>query len=135
MKNRFLAAFAVIGLLVVVAPVWAHHASQAEFDFDKPVTVTGTLTKIMWVNPHSYLYMNVKDANGKDVNWAFELIGPGGLRKAGLSREDRGGMKTGDTLTISGFAARDGANTIFVKEIDLPDGRKVTIWTNDPYAR
>jgi hypothetical protein len=135
MKNRFFTAFVVIGLVLAAAPVWAHHASQAEFDFDKPVTVTGTLTKIMWVNPHSYLYMDVKDANGKTASWAFELIGPGGLRKAGLSREDRGGMKNGDTLTISGFAARDGANTVFVKEIDLPDGRKVTIWTNDPYAR
>jgi hypothetical protein len=79
--------------------------------------------------------MDVKDSSGKVTNWAFELIGPTGLRKAGLSREDRGGMKAGDLLTISGFASRDGANTVFVKEIDLSDGRKVTIWTNDPYAK
>jgi hypothetical protein len=135
MNNRYLSALAVAVLLAVAAPVWAHHASQAEFDFDKPVNITGTLTKIMWVNPHSYLYMDVKDANGKVTSWAFELVGPGGLRKAGLSREDRGGMKLGDTLAVSGFASRDGANTVFVKEIDLPDGRKVTIWNNDPYAR
>jgi len=117
MKNRSLGAFAIISLLLAAAPVWAHHASQAEFDFDKPVTVSGTLTKSLWVNPHSYLYMDVKDANGKVTNWAFELIGPGGLRKAGLSREDRGGMKNGDPLTISGFC-RAGRSEHGVREGD-----------------
>jgi hypothetical protein len=108
---------------------------QAEFDFDKPLNLTGVISKVEWINPHSYMWLDVKDDSGKVRRWAFELVGPGGLRKAGLSREDRGGMKTGDTVTVSGFAAKDGSDTGWVKDIKLSDGRTVEIWTRDPYGR
>jgi len=133
MKCRFIGALAVVGLLLAAFPVMAHHSVQAQFDFEKPITLTGTLTKFQWINPHSYAFLDVKDASGKVTNWGLETVGPGGLRKAGLSRE--GGFKVGETYTVEGFAAKDGSNTAFAKAFKFPDGRLVTIWFGDPNAK
>ena len=134
MKFRVGPAVAVLGLLGAVVPALAHHSVQAQFDLDKPITLTGTVTKVEWINPHSYLYVDQKDASGKVKHWAFEMAGPGALRKAGLSRADRGGLKAGDTIVINGVLAKDGSDSGLIKDITLPDGRKFTIWTNDPNA-
>jgi Family of unknown function (DUF6152) len=109
--------------LVLAAPASAHHSVQAQFDIHKSFTVSGTVSKVEWINPHSYLTINVKDADGKVQKWAFELGGPGALRRAGMSREDRGGLKPGDEVTASGLAAKDGSNTGFLQELKLADGR------------
>jgi hypothetical protein len=101
----------------------AHHSVQAEFDMNKKLTLTGTVAKDEWINPHSYITIETKDAGGKVEHWSFEMAGPGALRKAGLSREDRGGLKPGDTVTISGLAAKDGSTTGFLQAITFPDGR------------
>jgi hypothetical protein len=135
MKHSLIVAVAVLGVLWSAVPAFSHHSVQAQFDFDKPLSLTGTLTKVEWVNPHSYMFLDVKDAAGKVKKWALELVGPGGLRKAGLSRVERGGFKVGDTITINGFASKDGSDSGFVKELKLPDGRMVTIWFGDPNAR
>jgi hypothetical protein len=132
---RFSGALSVVGLLLTTVPSVAHHSIQAQFDYDKPMTLTGQLHKVEWVNPHAYMYLDVKDSTGKVKTWALEMVGPGALRKAGLSREDRGGFKIGDTLTISGFASKDGSDTAFVKEIKMPSGVLITIWFGDPFAR
>jgi hypothetical protein len=108
---------------VVAGPAFAHHSVQAQFDIHKTFTVTGTVAKVEWINPHSYLTINVKDADGKVEKWAFELGGPGALRRAGMSREDRGGLKPGDEVTASGLAAKDGSTTGFLQELKLADGR------------
>jgi hypothetical protein len=134
MKYKISAAAILLGMALAAIPAFAHHAVQAEFDFDKPVAVKGTIAKIEWINPHSYLSIDVKDASGKVTRWAFELVGPGGLRKAGLSREDRGGLKPGQEIGVSGFASKDGSNSGFAKDLTLPDGRTVTIWSKDPYG-
>jgi len=134
MKCRLGAVAAVFGLFAA-ATLWAHHSVQAQFDLDKPVAVTGVVTKVEWINPHSYLYLDVKDDSGKVTPWAFEMAGPGALRKAGLSRSDRGGLKAGDTITVNGVRAKDGTNTGLIKDLKLPDGRVFTIWTNDPNAK
>ena len=109
--------------LVLAGPASAHHSVQAQFDIHKTFTVTGTVSKVEWINPHSYLTVNVKDADGKVQKWAFELGGPGALRRAGMSREDRGGLKPGDEVTASGLAAKDGSNSGFLQELKLADGR------------
>jgi hypothetical protein len=101
----------------------AHHSVQAQFDIHKTFTVTGTVAKVEWINPHSYLTINVTGADGKIQKWAFELGGPGALRRAGMSREDRGGLKPGDEVTASGLAAKDGSTTGFLQELKLADGR------------
>ena len=102
---------------------FAHHSVQAEFDMNKKLNLTGTVDKVEWINPHSYITIATKDASGKEEHWAFEMAGPGALRKAGLSREDRGGLKPGDTVTIQGLAAKDGSTTGFLQGITFPDGR------------
>ena len=109
--------------LVLAGPASAHHSVQAQFDIHKTFTVSGTVSKVEWINPHSYLTINVKDADGKTQKWAFELGGPGALRRAGMSREDRGGLKPGDEVTASGLAAKDGSTTGFLQELKLADGR------------
>lgn len=109
--------------MVCAGPVFAHHSVQAQFDIHKTFTVSGTVAKVEWINPHSYLTINVKDADGKIQKWAFELGGPGALRRAGMSREDRGGLKPGDEVTASGLAAKDGSTTGFLQELKLADGR------------
>src|SRR5260370_11655266 len=99
-------ALGILGL-VLAGPASAHHSVQAQFDVHKTFTVSGTVSKVEWINPHSYLTINVKDADGKVQKWAFELGGPGALRRAGMSREDRGGLKPRDDVTASGLAAND----------------------------
>jgi hypothetical protein len=128
MKARFGGALAAVGLMLAAAPALAHHAIQAQFDFAKPLHLTGTVTKMEWIFPHAYMFLDVKDASGKVRNWALEMVGPESLRKAGLSRTDRTNFKVGDTISVSGFMSRDGADTGFVREVKLADGQVVTVW-------
>ena len=117
-----ISALLILGLFSAV-PSFAHHSVQAQFDIHKTFTVSGTVSKVEWINPHSYLTINVAGADGKAQKWAFELGGPGALRRAGMSREDRGGLKPGDEVTASGLAAKDGSTTGFLQELKLADGR------------
>jgi len=135
MKRAIGLLLGLTGLLTVGIPASAHHSVQAEFDLNKPLTITGVVTKVEWINPHSYLYLEVKDDSGNVKHWAFEMAGPGALRRAGLSRADRGGLKAGDTITVNAVAAKDGTDAGLIKDVTLPDGRKFTIWTSDPYAK
>ncbi len=101
----------------------AHHSIQAQFDVNKTISITGTVARIEYVNPHSYLTLNVKDADGKTTKWAFEMTAVQQLRRAGLSRADRGGLKTGDEITVIALAARDASNSGLAQEIRTADGR------------
>jgi len=103
MKANLLAGFS---LLISVAPLFAHHSFAAEYDANKPVTVKGVVTKFAWVNPHSYLYVSVKDENGKTVGYAFETSSPNALERRGWTRH---AVKEGDEVTIEGYLAKDGA--------------------------
>ena len=115
--------------LVLAGPASAHHSVQAQFDVHKTFTITGTVSKVEWINPHSYLTLNVTDAEGKVQRWAFELAAPGVLRRAGMSREDRGGLKPGDEITVTGLASKDGSNTGWLQELKLSDGRVIKLVT------
>ncbi|HYR88218.1 MAG TPA: DUF6152 family protein [Terriglobia bacterium] len=135
MNYRLAAMSAILVLFVAGAPVVAHHSVQAQFDLNKPITLTGKITKVEWINPHSYLWMDVNDENGSVKRWALEMAGPGALRKAGLSRADRGGLKAGDTVTVNAVRAKDGTDLALMKDVKVSDGRLFTIWTNDPNAQ
>src|SRR5580658_10682912 len=121
--NALVCGVLLIFIMLSAGPASAHHSVQAQFDIHKTFTVSGSVAKVEWINPHSYLTINVTGADGKVQKWAFELGGPGALRRAGMSREDRGGLKPGDEVTASGLAAKDGSTTGFLQELKLADGR------------
>src|SRR5260370_38623100 len=89
----------------------------------KTVTITGTVAKVEWINPHSYLTVNVKGSDGNVQKWAFELGGQAALRRAGMSRADRGGLKPGDEVTVSALPAGDGSTNGALRELKLAVGR------------
>ncbi len=118
--------------LALAGPVSAHHSVQSQFDIHKTVSISGTVAKIEWINPHSYLTVSVKGADGKVEKWAFELGGSGALRRAGMSRADRGGLKPGDGVTVSALPARDGSTNGALRELKLADGRDFKFGGEDP---
>ena len=120
-----------LAALGLAGPVWAHHSIQAQFDITKHVTVSGTVAKVEFINPHSYLTVSVKDADGKVTRWAFEMAAAAQLRRGGLSRADRGGLKPGDEVTVVALAARDGSNSGLLQELKMADGREFK-FTPDP---
>jgi hypothetical protein len=117
--------------LVLAGPLSAHHSIQAQFDITKHVTVSGSIAKVEFINPHSYLTVNVKDADGKIIKWAFEMAAAAQLRARGMSRADRGGLKPGDEVTVVALAARDGSNSGLLQELKMADGREFK-FTPDP---
>ncbi len=122
MKARF--AFAGIGFCLVCSavPMLAHHSFAAEYDATKKITITGTVTKVEWMNPHARFYVDVKDESGKVTNWNFELGAIPVLLKQGWKRDS---LKAGDQVTVDGARAKDGSNTANAQKVVLPDGRRV----------
>jgi hypothetical protein len=121
MKTRVALYF---GLLVIAGlPLLAHHSFGAEYDADKPITLTGVVTKVEWTNPHSYFYLDVKDKDGKVANWKFEGYPPNVLYRTGWKREVT--LKDGDTITVFGWRARDGTNWAHSREVTFGDGKKL----------
>jgi hypothetical protein len=112
-------------------PAMAHHSFAAEYSSDQPITLKGALTKVEWTNPHGWIYIDVKDDEGKVTNWAVEFGAPNALLRRGLRKSD---FPTGIELVVKGYRAKNGTSTINGTTVKLPDGRNLFTGSSGPDA-
>jgi hypothetical protein len=128
MRTGIRALFVVAQLAMAAAPALAHHSLFAVFDEDQSITLKGVVSKVEWVNPHVYLYLDVDDGTGKVNTWSIETFPPTTLRRAGLTRDKLG---YGETITLLGYKARNGSQLAFLRQITFADGRELLISLGD----
>ena len=131
MKARNLLMFMPVAMaMIALAPqASAHHSFAAEYNADNPVSLTGSVTKMAWINPHSWIYIDVKKTDGTVENWAVEAGPPGTLIRAGFSKES---LAPGTVIKVNGFRAKDGALRANGRDITLPDGRLLFVGGSSP---
>ena len=127
MKNAFLGLVGAASLLAAL-PASSHHSFAAEFDINRPIKFTGTVTKLEWTNPHAWIFVDVKDESGATQNWAVELVGINDLLRRGWGR-DR--VKQGDVINVDGFGAKNGTNTLNAASVTM-SGTNELLWATIP---
>jgi Family of unknown function (DUF6152) len=121
--------FGIAGLLLAAAPAWAHHAFAAEFDAQKPVKLKGTVAKVEFINPHSWIHMDVKDADGKVTRWMVEGGSPNALFRRGVTKD---ALPQGTEILVDGYQAKDGSNRANGRDITFADGKKLFVGGSNP---
>src|SRR5258706_12953740 len=130
-RTLFILALALTTVISLAPPALAHHSFAAEYNADNPVTLTGSVTKMAWINPHSWIYIDVKRPEGSVENWAVEAGPPGTLIRAGFTKES---LLPGTEIKVNGFRAKDGALRANGRDITLPDGRLLFVGGSSPGA-
>jgi Family of unknown function (DUF6152) len=129
--KRAMFASAMLAVLTIAIPARAHHAFAAEFDVNRPLKLRGTVTKMDWINPHSWIHIDVKGANGKVVNWMIEGGSPNSLLRLGFTKD---ALPSGSEIVMEGFQAKDGSNRGVGKSLSFADGRKLFLGGSAPGA-
>ena len=124
MKRSLAALLTASALLASGLSLAAHHSFAAQYDSKKPITLTGTVTRLEWANPHIYFYMDVTEAGGARANWAIEAMAPSVLYRAGWRKDS---VKANDMVTVNGFLARDGSKLVNLQSALLADGRNLFV--------
>jgi len=124
-------ALGLCSLLLAAAPAVAHHSFAAEFDIKRPVKLRGIVTEMEWINPHSWIHLDVKDANGKTVSWKIEGGSPNSLLRLGFTKA---ALPKGSDVVVEGFRAKDGTNTAVGQFVAFADGRKLFLGGSAPGA-
>ena len=130
MNKLLIAAFSLTTFFASTSAL-AHHSFAAEYDSEKPIKFTGTVTEMKWSNPHGWIYLDVKDEAGNVVNWALETSASNGLIRRGWRKED---LPAGTVLQIEGWQARNGSPTGNISSVTLPDGKKLFAGTSNKEA-
>lgn len=125
-------AKAAAGLLLAVAPAWAHHSFAAEFDASRPVRLEGTVARVDWANPHVHLYIDVKDREGKTIQWMIEGASPNVLLRLGFGKTS---VAAGVHVILNGYPAKSGSHSASGSDIILPSGQKLLLHSNGDSAR
>ena len=128
MRLVLLLVFLVLGMVWAVRPAAGHHSFAAEFDIQQPVTLKGVLTRMDWVNPHGWIYLDVKSPDGTAVNWAVEAGGPTQLLRRGLRRTD---FPAGLEITVDGYRAKSGEPKANGRQVTFADGRNFFLGPDD----
>jgi len=121
MRRIYLGILAIGTMTTYVPSAVAHHSFAAEYDSKTILTLTGTISKVEWTNPHIYIHLDVKDPAGKVTTWALEGYPPNTLKRTGFSRDQ---LKQGEQITITAYKSKDGSNTGAGREVTFPDGSK-----------
>src|SRR5579884_698158 len=125
--------FVIAALFAGTLPVWAHHSFQAEYDQSKPLTLVGKLTKVLEENPHGWIYLDAKNANGRIVNWALEIPAPNVVVRNGFDRTIYQQLvNSGEEVTVTAYAARDGSKHAWAGGLTRADGRTVITLSGIP---
>ena len=120
MRTQFIASMIAAALLLASAPARAHHAFASEFDEKRPVELKGSVTRMEWINPHAWIHMDVKDADGKITSWMIEAGTPNTLFRRGFTKDS---LKPGTVIIVMGYQTKDGSNRANGRDLTLPDGR------------
>ena len=119
--SLFVAASA-LAALVTATPLRAHHAFASEFDAAQPINLRGTVTRVEWINPHTWIHIDVKDSSGKTVEWMIEGGTPNTLLRRGV---DKNSLPAGTEIVVDGYRAKNGTNRANGRDLTLPNGRKL----------
>jgi hypothetical protein len=129
MRKKLAILLGIASVLMAAAPMWAHHAFAAEFDAQKPVKLKGTVAKVEFINPHSWIHMDVKDTDGKVTRWMVEGGSPNALFRRGVTKD---ALPQGTEISVDGYQAKDGSNRANGRDITFADGRKLFVGGSNP---
>jgi len=122
MKKRLIPVIAALSLMASQGPALAHHAFSSEFDANAPVHLTGKVSKVAWVNPHAWIYVDVKTADGSMTTWAIEGGTPNNLFRHGINKDS---LQVGTDIVVEGYQAKDKSNRANGRDLTLPSGQKL----------
>lgn len=131
LRTKSILWIAACGLFLGAIPVWAHHAFAAEFDETKPLTLKGKVTRMEWINPHSWIHIAVENEDGSTTDWAVEGGSPNSLFRLGFSRDS---LPEGTVIIVQGYQAKDGTNKAVGRDLTFEDGRRLFMGGSAPGA-